>query len=155
MPQRRPIGIFFLGGFFTFIGAVATLILILDIVDALRFYGPSSLSIETPTALMGFLIYGGAPLSFYLTGMGFFTAKPWARKLALFVNPVLIFLYAFVWASRMAGKKSGILHGNPLNIMMSNALVFGQIMMAAIVLIVFLIIYLNTPRVRNYFNSPS
>ena len=151
MPERRPLGVTILSALFTFIGGVASFGILLDVIDSLRFFGLSSLAISSPAALLGFMMYAGAPVAFYATGIGLFSGSKWARYLVVRVDPIFIFFFFFNVAYTLGRKKPYLQHALPLKVMMASAANFSQIILLGIIIIAFLMMYFNKPSVKNYF----
>jgi len=93
MSLKRPLGVTLWGGVFTVTGGIAILVLLVEILIKISNSGLNSIMIVNLESLLGFFVYAIIPVIFYITGMGLFLLKPWARRLIFFVNPPLIWVY--------------------------------------------------------------
>ena len=95
MIKRRPLGVTLWGGVLTVTGGLTMLILFLEILISVNMKGLASLSISSLHALGGFCLYAAFPFFVYLTGIGLFLLRPWARRAMLHVIPFFLFFFLF------------------------------------------------------------
>ncbi|MDP2654302.1 MAG: hypothetical protein Q8Q08_09750 [Candidatus Omnitrophota bacterium] len=91
--KKRPIGIPVTGGLLIFSGGVGILAILFQVIDSLRVYGIGSLLITSPTALIGFVLYGMLPVLLYSSGVGIFLLRPWAWWNVTYLIPALLIVF--------------------------------------------------------------
>ncbi|MFP4472570.1 MAG: hypothetical protein ACLFPX_01695 [Candidatus Omnitrophota bacterium] len=97
---KRPFGIILISGVFASVGAVTTLQILFEIIDAVRYWGVEAIVISSPLALFGFFLYGCAPLIFYSLGVGLFSSRQWARDVSIRLVPPVSFFLIMNWQTK-------------------------------------------------------
>ena len=93
MINRRPLGVTLWGGLLTVTGGISLLVLFLEMLITISLAGLQAVLITSVHSFAGFCLYGAIPVIFYLTGIGLFLLRPWARRAMLFIIPVLTFIF--------------------------------------------------------------
>ncbi|MCK5215912.1 MAG: hypothetical protein KAR05_11245 [Candidatus Omnitrophica bacterium] len=107
MIKRRPLGIILVAAACTIIGGFGILVVFVEALDSIRFYGAGSLRIIDFYSFAGFLIYAAGPVLSYMTGMGLFNLRPWAHFSVLNIIPVILFFWFINIACKEASQAMG------------------------------------------------
>lgn len=153
MPLKKPFGITVFAGLLIVIGGFSAVIIIIELIDSIRFFGPTSIGISSFISLFGFIIYALTPLILYSTGVGLFLSQPWAWKTIIFVLPVLLFFFFLNLAYRIAEGRSVLLNPSPLEIFFENTDVFLNVFLRYMILVLPAIYYFTLPVVTLYFEQ--
>lgn len=152
MIQKRPVGVLIIGCFYTAIGGFTTFLLIIAILDSLRFHGVESVLISTPASFLGFLLYGVTPILFYLTGANLIMSRPWARKAALFIIPAISLLLIIHIAFKMAVLRSQYLQPGINDLLTEQFELFSIWALGFLAIFAPVAFYLTHPKVAFYFS---
>lgn len=153
MPTQKPLGIYIFGGLFTFIGGVTTLLLIIDIIDSLRFAGFDSILINNYDSFAGFLLYGCTPILFYFSGVGLFMSRKWARKLTIFTIPILTGFLSINMASHIAQSQVSTHYSDFFTLLFNNLHIFFTLFFIYLLINLPLLIYFNNLKIILYFEK--
>ena len=150
MNLKRPLGVTLWGGFFTVIGGIALLVLFIEILICISNSGIQPLFIVNLQSLLGFFLYAVIPIIFYITGIGLFLLRPWARKMIFFVNPLLIWSYLVNIGCHISQTRLY----RPVDLIMApgqNPQLFLPIIFICGILIFSTILYFIKPEISRYF----
>lgn len=153
MPTSRPLGITVIGGFFTVIGGTSSLVIFLEIIDSMRFFGMDSVFIIGYSSLWGFILYGGTPILLYATGMGLFMAKPWARRFTITILPILLLNLLFNITCNVLRERFYLYSMPFYKLFPLFPEVFFAVALRLCLIVLPLIFYFTRPRIRRYFYS--
>ena len=92
----------------TVVGGLASIFIFFEIIDSWRIFGLNSIYISNFLSFMGFILYGGTPIVLYVTGVGLWLLRPWARSLTLIFLPILLFVFMFNFACNVARKETAM-----------------------------------------------
>ncbi len=149
LPQPR--GIKFWGGVLILYGGFSSLLTALELFESIRFYGFDSILVMSPAGLAGFVIYGFTPVSLYVTGVGLFMSRPWARRMTLIVLPLLLAFFFLNQAMHVAR----LLAEGPLSsleLFSRHFNIFANFFLVYLVLIVPMLLYFRNPVVTTFFS---
>lgn len=142
-----------LGGLMTVIGGFSTLVMFIEFLDSLRLFGPTSVLVNSPASLAGFLLYGTLPILFYTAGIGLITGRPWAWRAVVFIIPVIMLFYFFNFACNLTRHQLGTYDGNPSELFAAAPEVFFSVFLRYLLLFGPLIFYFHQPNVTRFFQE--
>ncbi len=151
MPTKIPIGVQLIGGLLMVIGGLGSLLILLEMIDSIRFLGMDSIFIVGYTSLGGFLLYGGIPVIFYLTGMGLLMSKWWARISALTLVPIWLFALLINMTCNSLREQFQAYHLSFFDLLTHFPEVFTNVGLRYCLFIFPLIFYLTRPPIRRFF----
>ena len=93
MAAKRTLGLTILGVIFIVVGGLTVLTIFFEVLDSINRYGMRSIAITNYEAFRGFFMYMGLPIILYSTGIGILLLQAWARKVVLYVIPVLTLIF--------------------------------------------------------------
>jgi len=151
MPLKKPLGIPIFAGVLTVAGGFTSVIIFIELIDSIRFYGTSSIGISSFVSLFGFMIFAITPVILYSSGVGLFLSQYWSWQAVVYVLPALLFGFFGNLAYRMAWETSVLLEPTPLDIIFENTDIFVNVFMRYIVLVAPALYYFTRPVVKLYF----
>jgi len=155
MEENRPLGVSFFSGLFTVIGAIAAMLLFFEILDYLRISGIKSISINSLTSFLGFVLYGGIPVLYYVTGVGLSLSRMWARKSAILYIPVMTAFLALNVSFNIAKSVHFGYTSNILEIVFGHLDIFFKFLIIYLLLNIPPIIYFKKSTIFSYFIKAS
>ena len=153
MPLERPFGVLIIAAVFTVWGGVASFILIVEIIDSIRFHGLGSLMITNPASLAGFVLYAALPALVYSTGIETFEAKRWAYAYITRWIPVLMLCFLLNVTYNTVRIKTGLYTITFFEMFFSHFDDFVGLLAGYTVILVPLLYYLRQPNVFQYFTE--
>lgn len=104
--MSRPLGVTIIAGLLTLVGGFFSFFVFLAVVDSLRLFGFSSILIYSSSSFLGFLLYGALPVLFYITGIGLFQLRPWARQSISYFIPLIMLIWLWNLAYKLTYEQS-------------------------------------------------
>jgi hypothetical protein len=153
MPQERPFGVLIIASVLTVWGGVASFILIVEIIDSIRFYGLASLMITNPASFAGFILYAALPIMVYSTGIAVFEAKRWAYVSTTRWIPVLMLCFLLNVTYNTLRIKTGLYNVAFLEMFFSHFDDFTGVLAGYAVTVMPLLYYLRQASVHAYFSE--
>lgn len=131
------------------------MVIFIQIIDSIRFFGLVSIVISTPTSFFGFLLYGLTPIAFYATGINLFISRPWARTSGQIILPavsLLIVMHLAVHSARIhaADYRLGL-----LDLLNLESGIFAQFLLRYSLVFLPVVFYLGRQNVVEYFKESS
>lgn len=151
--MKRPLGVTVLAGILTFVGGLSSVIIFIEMIDSIRFFGFESIGISSLSSLLGLIIFGGTPVLLYSAGVGLFLSQAWARVAVQIVIPLLLFAYFFNLALTIAYQNTLLWSPSFWDILGEQSDVFFNILFRYTILIGPLIYYFSHPRIVEYFRK--
>lgn len=149
--MRRPLGVTIIAGIFIFVGGFTSVIIFIEMIDSIRFFGPSSIGVVSIESLVGLIIFAGTPLILYSTGIGLFMAQAWSRQACLTVIPFLLFLYFVNLSVTAAYRESVLLSPSTFAVLSENPEIPLKMLLRFALLALPLMYYFRHPTVVRYF----
>lgn len=153
MPPERPFGILIIAAVLTFWGGVTSFILIVEIIDSIRFYGFESLLVTSLVGLVGFILYAALPVLVYWTGIGVFEAKRWSYVSVTRWIPVLMACFLLNFTYNAIKSKTGELYLTFGEIFFRHFDDFFKMLAGYFITCAPLLYYLRQNTVRSYFTE--
>jgi len=154
-PLNRPFGLTMIASLLTCIGGAMTLIMIIEVFDAMRLLGMMGVAVNSFHSFFGFLLYGITPIFFYATGLGLFTSRRWAYALTRKVAPFLIVFLLLNFSANIAQKQFYPVRLSFLRLFSLRPQAFLWVLVLCVVLIYPILVYLRTPYIQEYFRMQS
>ncbi len=153
MKLHRPFGISILAALMLLIGGFSIFTIFFHVIDSIRFYGWSSLTVCSAYSFIGFAIYGCIPILFYNVGVGLFESRIWAWNASVFVIPLAMFIFFFSVAMNAALTET--LYPNPtlMELLYDHGGIFLDVFFRYFLFITPLVFYLTRPAVIEYFKK--
>lgn len=148
---KRPMGVTIFGVLIIFLGGIASLALFFQIIDSIRFYGFSSLMIDSVPALFGFLTYGVTPILFYVTGLGLLLLRKWALKNVLLYVPVFSGLFFATEAYKVALNNIYLESQSVYTVLQENPDIVSDAIVRYLLFVLPIFMYFRRLSIREYF----
>ena len=135
----------------TVVGGLASIFIFFEIIDSWRIFGLNSIYISNFLSFMGFILYGGTPIVLYVTGVGLWLLRPWARSLTLIFLPILLFVFMFNFACNVARKETAMYEALAIDLLIGQFGTFFDIFLKYFLFLIVLFIYFNRPKIIDVF----
>lgn len=153
MPLKKPLGVTIFASLLTVIGGFTSVVIFIELIDSIRFFGAASIGISSIISFFGFIIFAITPVLLYASGVGLFLSQPWAWKAVVYFLPVLLFFFFANLAYGVAWERSVLLDPSPVEVIFENTDVFVNVFFRYAVLVLPVIYYFTRPVVVLYFEQ--
>ena len=152
---KRPLGLTVIASVLTGIGGVMTLMMMIEVFDAMRMLGMTGIAIESFPSFLGFLLYGVSPVLFYASGLGLFMSRRWAYLWTQKATPLLIIFLLINLSANMVQKEFYPARLSFVRLFSLRPQAFLWAVMLCAVIIYPILAYLRTPYIEEYFRITS
>ncbi len=148
---KRPLGVTIIASVMICLGGFGSLLLLFEVVDALRVGGFELLLISSLRGFIGFFLYGVIPVLIYFAGVSLFLSREWARLVTVYVLFPTIFFLLLNYVYKAVRTRYFMYYSPALEIILFHPGSFFKMVLLYLVLTVPSIRYLRDTQIKEYF----